>query len=74
MFFYLVVVLVKVKTKGSYYMVFLNYLGLDDLADSVNELTNGFDELREEIVSSVVGSGEELKNTIDDIGNSLNKD
>ena len=74
MFFYLVAVLVKVKTKGSYYMGFLNYLGLDDLADSVNELTNGFDELREEIVSSVVGSGEELKSTIDDIGNSLNKD
>ncbi len=55
-------------------MGFLNYLGLDDLADSVNELTSGFDELREEIVTSVAGSGEELKNTIDDIGNSLNKE
>lgn len=52
-------------------MGILQYLGLDDLADSVNELTSGLDELREEIVSSVIGPGEELKQTIHDIANSV---
>lgn len=52
-------------------MGFLQYLGLDDLADSVNELTTGIDELREEIVSSVMGTGEELKSTVNDIAGSI---
>lgn len=52
-------------------MGFLQYLGLDDLADSVNEFTTEMDSLRNEIVDSVVGPTEELKNTVDDITGSL---
>lgn len=52
-------------------MGFLQFLGLDELADSVNELTSGIDELRDEIISSVIGSGEELKSTVDDIAGSI---
>lgn len=52
-------------------MGFLQYLGLDDLADSVNEFTTEMDGLRNEIVNSVVGPTEELKNTVDDIAGSL---
>lgn len=52
-------------------MGFLQYLGLDDLADSVNELTSEFDGLREEIITSVVGPAEELKNTVGDITQSI---
>ncbi|MGV9001408.1 MAG: hypothetical protein ACOH18_00405 [Candidatus Saccharimonadaceae bacterium] len=52
-------------------MGFLQMLGLDDLADSVNELTTGFDELREEIITSVIGSGTELKETVNDIAESI---
>jgi hypothetical protein len=52
-------------------MGLLQHLGLDDLADSVNEFTSGFDELRDEIISSVIGPGEELKNTVDDIAGSV---
>jgi hypothetical protein len=52
-------------------MGLLQYLGLDDLADSVNELTTGFEELRDEIVTSVIGPGEELKSTISDITGSI---
>lgn len=49
-------------------------LGLDDLAESVNELTTGIDELREEIVSSVIGPGEELKNTVTDIAGTIKEE
>ncbi len=52
-------------------MGILQYLGLDDLADSVNELTSGLDELREEIITSVIGPGEELKNTVNEIAGSV---
>lgn len=52
-------------------MGLLNFLGLDDLADSVSELTSGIDELRDEFISSVVGPGEELKNTVDEIAGSI---
>jgi len=52
-------------------MGLLNYLGLDELADSINELTTGFDELKEEIVTSVIGPGEELKNTVHEIAGSI---
>lgn len=52
-------------------MGFLQMLGLDELADSVNELTSGFDELRNEIVGSIVGSGEELQSTVNDIAGSI---
>jgi len=52
-------------------MSFLQYLGLDDLADSVNEFTSGFEELRDEIISSVIGPGEELKETVHDIAGSI---
>lgn len=52
-------------------MGILQYLGLDDLADSVHELTTGIDELREEIITSVIGPGEELKNTVSEIAGSI---
>lgn len=52
-------------------MGILQYLGLDDVADSVNELTSGFDELRDEIISSVIGPGEELKSAIDEIASTV---
>ena len=52
-------------------MGFLQYLGLDELADSVNELTTGFEELRDEIVTSVIGPTEDLKNTIGEITGSI---
>lgn len=53
-------------------MGILQYLGLDDLADSVNEFTSGLDELRDEVVSSIIGPTEELKDTVHDIAGSLN--
>jgi hypothetical protein len=55
-------------------MGLLQYLGLDDLADSVNEFTTGFDELKDEIISSVVGPAEELKNTVTDIASEVQTD
>jgi hypothetical protein len=55
-------------------MGLLQYLGLDDLADSVNEFTTGFDELKDEIISSVVGPTEELKNTVTDIVSEVQTD
>lgn len=55
-------------------MGLLQYLGLDDLADSVNELTSGIDELKDEIISSVIGPGEELKNTVTDIAADIQSD
>jgi|GEM_PF-6311435 len=52
-------------------MGILHYLGFDELADSVNELVTGVDELRNEIVASVVGSSEELKKTVGDFTGSI---
>lgn len=52
-------------------MGFLQYLGLDDLADSINEFTTEIDGLRDEIIGSVVGPTEELKSTVDDIANAV---
>ena len=52
-------------------MGFLQYLGLDDLADSINEFTTELDGLREEVVNSVVGPTEELKSTVNDIAHSV---
>jgi len=52
-------------------MGLLDYLGLDDLADGIREFTDGIDELKQEIISSVVGPGEELKNTVNDITDSV---
>lgn len=49
-------------------MSLLNFLGLDDLADSVSELTAGIEEIRNDFVSSVVDPGEELKTIVDEIG------
>ena len=48
-------------------MGFLEFLGLDELAERVNELTTGIDELRDEIISSVVSTTEEVKDTVNDI-------
>ncbi len=52
-------------------MSFLSYLGLDDVADGIREFTDGFDELKQEILSSVIGPGEELKNTVGEIVESV---
>lgn len=55
-------------------MGIFQYLGLDELADSVNDLTTSFDELKEEIITSVIGPGEELKNTVTDIAGSIKEE
>lgn len=55
-------------------MGFLQMLGLDDLADSVGELTSSIDELKEDFISSVLGPGEDLKNTISDIATEVTTD
>ncbi len=52
-------------------MSFLSYLGLDDVADGIREFTDGFDELKQEILSSVIGPAEELKNTVGEIAQSV---
>jgi len=52
-------------------MSFLSYLGLDDVAEGIREFTDGFDELKQEIISSVIGPGEELKNTVGEIVDSV---
>jgi hypothetical protein len=52
-------------------MGFLEYLGLDDLANSVSDLTTEIDGIREDIITSVVGPAEELKNTVGDITQSI---
>lgn len=52
-------------------MGFLNMLGLDDLADSVRELTDSIDGIKQDFIDSVVGPGEELKNTVTEIADSV---
>lgn len=52
-------------------MSLLSYLGLDDVADGLREFTDGFDEIKQEIISSVIGPGEELKNTVGEIVESV---
>lgn len=48
-------------------MGILNLLGLDELADGINEFTESFDALKGELIDSVLGPGEELKNTVGEI-------
>jgi len=55
-------------------MGILNYFGFDELADSIRELTDGIDELKQDILTSVVGPGEELKDTVNDIAGSVTND
>lgn len=52
-------------------MGILQYLGLDELADSVNELTQQFDGLRDDIVSSITDAKDSSQQVISDISNSL---
>ena len=52
-------------------MSLLNFLGLDDLADGIREFTDGIDELKQDIVESVIGPSEELQNTVNDIAGSI---
>lgn len=52
-------------------MGLLNLLGLDELADGLNEFTEGFDALKGEFIESVLGPGEELKSTVDEIAGSI---
>lgn len=46
-------------------------LGIDDIVQSVNEFAEELDGLRDEIVTSLVEPGKELKDTVDDISESL---
>lgn len=52
-------------------MGFLQDLGLDDLLSSVREMTDQFDELKDEIITSILEPGTELKETIQDSATSL---
>lgn len=52
-------------------MSLLNLLGLDDLADGINEFTSGFDQLKGEFIDSIVGPSEDLKSVVDDISGSI---
>lgn len=52
-------------------MSFLSYLGLDDLADDIREFTDGLDALKQDVITSVIGPGEELKNTVSGIVESV---
>lgn len=52
-------------------MSLLSMLGLDDLEDSIKELTEGIDDLKKDIVESVIGPGEDLKKTVNDIAGSI---
>ena len=52
-------------------MGLLNYFGFDEFADGIKELTDGFDELKQDIVESVIGPGDELKDTVNEIAGSM---
>lgn len=52
-------------------MGLLDFLGIDDIAESISEFASDLDELKEEIVTSLVEPGEELKKTVDDISDTL---
>lgn len=52
-------------------MGFLQDLGLDDLLSSVREMTEQFDELKDEIITSILEPSTELKDTIQDSAASL---
>ena len=48
-------------------MSLLSFLGLDELAESVTDLTSSIDELRQEVVSSIKAPAEEIKGTVTDL-------
>lgn len=52
-------------------MGLLNDFGFDELASSLKELTDGIEELKADIVESVIGPGKELKDTAHDIAGSI---
>ena len=55
-------------------MGLLDYLGLNDIADGIREFTTEIDGLKNEIIDSVVGPSEELKDTVNDIAGSITND
>lgn len=55
-------------------MGLLDLLGLNDIADGIREFTTEIDGLKTEIIDSVVGPGEDLKDTVNDITGSLAND
>ena len=55
-------------------MGLLDMLGLNDIADGIREFTTEIDGLKTEIIDSVVGPGEELRDTVNDITGSLTND
>ena len=52
-------------------MGFLDDLGLGELISSVNELRGELEGLRDDVVSSVMDTGDELGSTIEDISSSI---
>ena len=55
-------------------MGLLDLLGLNDIADGIRDFTTEIDGLKSEIIDSVIGPGEELKDTVNDITGSLAND
>lgn len=52
-------------------MGFLDDLGFGELISSVNELRGELEGLRDDVVSSVLDTGDELGGTVEDISNSI---
>ena len=52
-------------------MGILNYLGLDELADGIQEFTQQLDGLRDDIVSSIMETADDSKRAVADISESL---
>lgn len=52
-------------------MGFLDDLGFGELISSVNELRGELEGLRDDVVSSVMDTGDELGSTIEDISSSI---
>jgi phage-related minor tail protein len=52
-------------------MGILQYLGLDELADGIQEFTEQIDGLRDDIVSSIMETADDSKQAVADISESL---
>ncbi len=52
-------------------MGFLDDLGFGELISSVNELRGELEGLRDDVVSSVMDTGDELGSTIEDMSSSI---
>lgn len=52
-------------------MGILQYFGLDELADGIQEFTEQIDGLRDDIVSSIMETADDSKQAVADISESL---